>query len=157
MTPMGPEHPIAGDTLVPVSYIEFEDLCEPDLELSVADLVAFAAGDDWKQQYDCLNLFRSINKHRREYILLETDGQSVLSNIMAPFVKEQIENLRSNVSKCALMLVKEVFQLGFSQEVIGDSRLKTFVRLALPGTLHKTVYEKNFIATEAKKACEYCS
>ena len=48
MTPMGPEHPIAGDTLVPVSYIEFEDLCEPDLELTVADLTAFAAGDDWK-------------------------------------------------------------------------------------------------------------
>lgn len=87
----------------------------------------------------------------------ETDGKSVLSNIIAPFVKEQIENLRSNVSKCALMLVKEVFQLGFSQEVIGDTRLKTFVRLTLPGTLRFTVFEKNFIATEAKKACEYCS
>lgn len=61
--------------------------------------------------------------------------------------------MRSNLSKCALMLVKEVFLVGVQSEG-PDSRLSGFVKLVLPTALVKTVFEKHFIALEARKALD---
>ncbi len=109
---MGPEHP-TDDSMVGVSYIEFEQLEEPSpQQYDVASLVALAESEDWKLHYECLNILRAINRHNREYLLgspASAAGESILSRIAAPFVRDQIDNLRSNLSKCALMLVKELF------------------------------------------------
>jgi hypothetical protein len=51
------------------------------------------------------------------------------------------------------MLVKEIFLLA-SQVEEPDDRMKSFIITVLPNTLHKTVYEKQFIAKEARSACE---
>jgi Zn finger protein HypA/HybF involved in hydrogenase expression len=47
--------------------------------------------------------------------------------------------------------------VGARQSAEPDSRLSCFVKLVLPTTLLKTVFEKNFIAIEAKKAMEQCA
>lgn len=51
------------------------------------------------------------------------------------------------------MLVKEVFLLA-SQIAEPDHRMQPYIKIVLPKTLHKTVYEKQFIAKEARSACE---
>lgn len=56
-------------------------------------------------------MLRALNKYRRDQ-LLDFIASAVLG---AGFIKEQIENLRSNLSKCALMFVKEVLMQGASQ------------------------------------------
>ena len=108
--------------------------------------------------YEGLNIIRALNKHRRDTLLGlpdEVTEETFLSKAIAPFVKEQIDNLRSNLSKCALMLIKEVFEMSGKEER-PDQRLRVFIRTVLPTALIKTVFEKNFIALEAKKACEQC-
>lgn len=80
----------------------------------------------------------------------------MISGVAAAFVKEHIDNLRSNLSKCALMLAKEVFEVGASASG-QDTRLGKFTAAVLPHALIKTVFEKHFIAIEAKKACEQCA
>ena len=35
-----------------------------------------------------------------------------------------------------------------------DPRMQPYIKIVLPNTLHKTVYEKQFIAKEARTACE---
>lgn len=149
MQPLGPEHP-TDDSLVAVSYIEYEHLEDPG-QFDGKELAALTASEDWKQQYDCLNLIRALNKHHRDYLLGGAE-ESLLSLVVAKFAREQIDNLRSNLAKCALMLVKEVFADGVKEGP--DSRLRVFIRAVLPLTLLKTIFEKNFIALEAKKACE---
>jgi len=103
--------------------------------------------EDWKHHYDCLNLLRALNKHRREQLL------AFLGKLGTNFIKEQVENLRSNLSKCALMLVKEVFMQNAAHP-IHESPMGEFMRVALQATLIKTVFEKHFIALEARKAME---
>lgn len=80
----------------------------------------------------------------------------MLAKVVAPFIAAQVDNLRSNISKCALMLVKEFFMRG-ADTPEPDARMSHFCRLVIPVTLIKTVYEKQFIAIEAKKACEFCA
>ena len=138
MQPLGPEHP-TDDSLVAVSYIEYEHLEDPG-QIEDKEVLAFASSDDWKQQYDCLNMMRALNKHHRDY-LLRGDEESILSSIVAQFVREQVDNLRSNLAKCALMRVKEVFADGVCAEG-PDSRLRPFVRAVLPLTLLKTIFER---------------
>ena len=63
---------------------------------------------------------------------------------IAQFVKEQVENLRSNNSKNALLLTKELCSQA------KDKEFSSFVAVVLSSVLLKTVYDKNFIAQEAK-------
>jgi hypothetical protein len=51
------------------------------------------------------------------------------------------------------MLVKEIFLLA-SHFPEPDPRMQPFIKIVLPHTLHKTVYEKQFIAKEARNACD---
>jgi hypothetical protein len=132
-----------------VSYIDFDQLEVPPASLAPAELISLAVSDDWRHHYECLNLLRALNRHRRDELLDFIAG----GGLGAGFIKEQIENLRSNLSKCALMFVKEVFMQGASQTE-PDDRLAEFMRTALQPTLVKTVFEKHFIALEAKKATE---
>lgn len=136
--------------MVGVSYIEYENLEEPKAsQMDPTALLSLAASEDWKHHYDCLNLLRALNRFNRDYFLSEP------VQALSSFVRDQVDSLRSNLGKCALMLVKEVFQAG-AESAEADSRLAPFVRQVLPTVILKTVFEKNFIATEAKKACEQC-
>ena len=42
-----------------------------------------------------------------------------------------------------------------SQVQESDVNMQPFINIVLPITLHKTVYEKQFIAKEAREACDY--
>jgi len=99
-------------------------------------------GEDWKQQYESLNVLRALNKYHRQVLLDGGDSEdSMLAKIVAPFIAAQVNNLRSNISKCALMLVKEFFMKG-AEISEPDLRMAHFSRIVLPVTLIKTVYEK---------------
>lgn len=64
------------------------------------------------------------------------------------FVKGQIDNLRSNLSKNSLLFLKE-FSSNKRNE--GDHiKLSVFITHVYPIALVKTIYEKNFIVLEAK-------
>lgn len=124
-------------------------------------IISMIKSDDWKQHYDALNALRVLNKFNRDTLLGERSAygseESECSRIIAQFVKEGVDNLRSNLTKCALMLVKEIFgSTGADVYQEPDQRLRSLLRTSLPTVLLKTVFEKQFIAIEAKKACEAC-
>ena len=141
-----------------VSYIEYENLEEPEMsKLDGKTLAAMMEGEDWKQQYESLNVLRALNKYHREVLFEGGESQeSIMNKVVAPFIAAQVDNLRSNISKCALMLAKEIFMRG-AEAPEPDHRMSQFSRIVLPVTLIKTVYEKQFIAQEARKACEFCA
>jgi hypothetical protein len=64
-----------------------------------------------------------------------------MAKVVAPFIAAQVDNLRSNISKCALMLVKEIYLKG-AEIPEPDGRMSHFSRIVLPITLIKTIYEK---------------
>ena len=139
---LGPEN-LPEDKQVGVTYIEYDNLEAPELsKLDGKTLAAMMEGDDWKQQYESLNVLRALNKYQREVLLDGGDSEdSMLAKIVAPFIAAQVDNLRSNISKCALMLVKEFYMKGAEiQEP--DLRVAHFSRIVLPVTLIKTVFEK---------------
>jgi len=94
--------------------------------------------DIWKDQYEALDTIRCLNKHHYPFLV------ACLSDI-ADFCKAHVENLRSNVSKNALMAVKEIF----SKE--HDKESADFVRKVLPACLLKVSYDKVFISNVAKQ------
>jgi len=105
-------------------------------------LAAMMEGEDWKQQYESLNVLRALNKYHREVLLDGGDSEeSLMAKVIAPFIASQVDNLRSNISKCALMLVKEIYLRG-TEIAEPDNRMSHFSRIVLPVTLIKTVYEK---------------
>ena len=50
-------------------------------------LAAMMEGEDWKQQYESLNVLRALNKYHRDVIF---DGgeleESLMSRVIAPFI-----------------------------------------------------------------------
>ena len=114
---MGPEHP-TDDSQVGVSYTEFENLEDVGV-VDFTNLQSLFTGEDWKMHYEGLNIIRALNKHQRDTLLGRPDEvveETFFSKAIAPFVREHIDNLRSNLSKCALMLIKEVFQMSGKEE-----------------------------------------
>lgn len=71
----------------------------------------------------------------------------------------QVENLRSNNSKNALTLVYEIFSVRPEVKKVSESFIN-FSRVVLPAVLNRTLADKNFIASLAKKgittAAEQC-
>lgn len=67
------------------------------------------------------------------------------------FVKGQVDNLRSNLSKNALLFLKE---FSSHQRMSSYDTIGPFVKVVFPQALIKTVYEKNFIVAEAKRTIE---
>lgn len=76
-----------------------------------------------------------------------------MTNIMpfVDFLKASIDNLRSGISKNALMLTTELFK---NRDLMNlqdnQATIVSFVQVLMPSIVHKTVYEKTFIAKEAK-------
>ncbi len=98
------------------------------------------SSDDWRKQYDAVNQLRVLNKFHKEFLSTRLSQDTI-----GIFIKAQVDNLRSNLSKNALLLVQEVFSDVRGNEIAG------FIRLVVPTVLIKTDFEKNFIAQEAKK------
>ena len=81
----------------------------------------------------------------------------------AKFIKESVENLRSGISKNALMFTTEFFTNSSTlAEEKYQATIISFISVAMPSIVFKTVYDKTFIAKEAKssvtlalKACYY--
>jgi hypothetical protein len=69
------------------------------------------------------------------------------------FTKDSVENLRSNISKNALMFCTELFN---NRETISEIKYRyqttKFIKAIMPSLLFKTVYDKVFISKEAKSA-----
>ena len=74
------------------------------------------------------------------------------------FIKDSIDNLRSGISKNALMFTTEFF--GNQQGKKDDEQMINFIEVVAPSILFKTVYDKLFINKEAKttitNAIEHC-
>ena len=103
----GPELPV-DESQAGVSYIEFEELkgigndeYNGDFDHVLETLYTNIGSDDWKVQYDTVNLLRVLNKHHRDLFMKSLTQ-------VTPFVRDQVDNLRSNLMKNSLMLVKEV-------------------------------------------------
>ena len=62
-----------------------------------------------------------------------------------------MENLRSNNSKNALTLVFEVFSVNTEVKKVSEPYLN-FAKIVLPGVLSRTLADKNFIASLAKRS-----
>ena len=73
----------------------------------------------------------------------------------AEFIKDSIENLRSGISKDALMLTTELFG---NQNAMKDPQFQEtiirFIEITMPSIIFKTVYEKAFIAKEAQTSVQ---
>lgn len=97
--------------------------------------------EDWREQYGTINQLRILNKYHFECFEAKIDS-------FCDFVKSQVESLRSNLIKNALILVREVFSKK------RDREMASFAKSILPSVLVKAIYEKNFIAQEAKKCIQ---
>jgi hypothetical protein len=88
---------------------------------------------------------RILNKFHQEEVFASC------LELFSTFVANQVENLRSNNSKNALTLVFEVFSVRSEVKKINDSYLH-FAKMVLPGVLNRTLADKNFIASLAKRS-----
>ena len=68
-----------------------------------------AHSDDWKAQYDAVNVLRQLSKFNHELLI------SHLSKF-GEFLKVQIDNLRSNLIKNALLFIIEFFSIPIVNE-----------------------------------------
>jgi hypothetical protein len=95
---------------------------------------------DWKLQFDAVENLRILNKFYAKEL-----GDNI--NQFSLFIFKAIDNLRSNLSKNALLLVKEVYE-NFRHVAPNDD----FVELTLPKILEKGISDKSFIKLEARNA-----
>jgi len=70
------------------------------------------------------------------------------------FLKNSVDNLRSGISKNALMFTTEFLghENQLSRGVELDETMINFIDVVAPSILQKTVYDKLFIAKEAKSS-----
>ena len=99
--------------------------------------------EEWHAQFEGLDFLRKINKYHA-VVLMEN------LEFFGPFLKDSIDNLRSGISKDALMLTTELFK---NKDVMEDPQYREIkiklIEIVMPSIVFKTVYEKAFIAKEA--------
>jgi hypothetical protein len=127
-------------------YTPFEDI--PDLFKSSKDLnsnmeiIQEKSNDkyDWKTHFDVIDQLRSLNKYYGAYF-----GQNL--DFFTTFVQKSMNSLRSNLSKNALLLVREIFQQ------LGECNPSyDFLKAIINSTVDRAISEKAFIKNEAKGA-----
>ena len=84
---LGPEN-LPEDAQVGVTYIEYDSLEAPEIsKLDGKTLANMMESEDWKQQYESLNVLRALNKYHREVLLDGGDSDdSMLAKVVAPFI-----------------------------------------------------------------------
>lgn len=137
-----------SDNQTVVKYTTYPDLLNDSSALDEAfftDITKNKEGLDWKQSFDYLDQLRKYNKYNSEEFILTLPK-------LLPFILFNINNLRSNLIKNSLILVKEVFaynQLFFplilhkQPEIIMD---------LIPIIYEKANNDKVFLKNEAKEA-----
>lgn len=127
-------------------YTSYEDLTncymhDADLSSVIQKLKQQTNPDaNWKEHFDVIEGLRVLNKfHANEF-------RNHLSEFN-DFLGKSVDNLRSNISKNALMLIKEVFH-SFRNSESSESFLNSIV----PIILEKSVSEKGFLKNEARAA-----
>jgi len=131
-----------------VKYTSYEDLADDIAildETFFSELVKVKDSTDWKLSFDYLDILRKFNKYHSEEFGL------IFPKILS-FLISNVMNLRSNLIKNALILVKEVFNYNvkflsficFTQpELLTD---------LIPLLYEKANNDKAFLKNEAKEA-----
>ena len=99
--------------------------------------------EEWHAQFEGLDFLRIINKYHPDTLMQHLDHFST-------FLRDSIDNLRSGISKDALMFTTEFFN---NKELLTNPEYEEyiirFIDVVMPSIVFKTVYEKSFIAKEA--------
>ena len=127
-------------------YTEFRDL-EENADQSPDWIAEQLASEDWKATFEALDALRRLNKFRKSVM----EGEIAR---FGEFILNQVDNLRSSISRNACWLVNEIFQTSKNLEVEFSDEFGQFVVAAIPVMIHKCGYEKKFIQAEAQKALE---
>lgn len=104
---------------------------------------------NWKVHFELIEHLRTLNK----FHYMELCSRLIL---FTDFIIQCIDNLRSNVSKDALLFLKEVLPSYKIKELPGE-----FLSKITPVLVDKSISDKAFIKTEAKKVLKeletYCA
>lgn len=95
---------------------------------------------NWKEHFDVIENLRVLNK------FYANEFRTHLSEFN-DFLQKSVESLRSNLSKNALMLIKEVFH-----SYRNSDSSESFLNSIVPIILEKSVSEKGFLKNEARAA-----
>ena len=100
--------------------------------------------EQWHMQFECIDELRMLNRFHIVSLMVEISKYF-------KFIKDSIENLRSGISKNALLFMTEFFN---NEEVMTNADYKEtiteFVNTTMATIVFKTIYEKAFIANLAK-------
>ena len=143
-----------------VSYTPFAELedfeaehqfkAEFDVFMSKTMKQMMADPEDWLAWFNAMNNLRIMSKYHSAVLMENLE-------YFTPFVKISVDNLRSNISKNSLMFCNEFFTNKDSlQTQKYQESLINFLNLVLPSVFLRTVYDKVFIAKEAKNAVTNC-
>lgn len=136
-------------------YKKYDDLTDSfkgkeNLESVIDDcLFEIEKKGDWKAYFELLEQLRVLNKYHYPTLHTKIAG-------LTDFIIQNIESLRSNLTKEALLLLKEILPSSKQKELP-----KEFISKIVPILCDKAVCEKRFINTEAKGAVKelemYCA
>lgn len=137
-----------SDNQTVVKYTTYPDLLNDSSALDEAfftDITKNKESLDWKQSFDYLDQLRKYNKYNSEEFILTLPK-------FLPFILFNINNLRSNLIKNSLILVKEVFahnQLFFPLIL---HKQPGIIMDLIPIIYEKANNDKVFLKNEAKEA-----
>lgn len=143
-----------------VNYTQFNDLQDfedahefkNNQDAFISNTMKTMMGDpeDWLALFNALNNLRVINKYHKQVLFESLESFS-------QFVKLSVENLRSNISKNSLMFCSEFLA---NKDLLSNEKYRSsiiqFLEIVLPALFLRTVYDKMFIAKEAKTAVANC-
>jgi len=101
--------------------------------------------EEWNAQFEAIDLLRIMNKYHFDTLMENL-------HCFTKFLKDSIENLRSGISKNALMFTTEF--LGSTGNKNKEQMIK-FIEEVSASILFKTVYDKLFINKEAKTSINH--
>ena len=141
-------YPNAENGQAVVKYTSFQDLTDDISNLDenfLIEINKIKEASDWKQSFDYLDMLRKYNKFHPEEFLV------IFPKLMW-FLISNINNLRSNLTKNALTLLKEIFT--YNIKFLTTIALKQPEALSdlIPLIYEKGNNDKAFLKNEAKEA-----
>lgn len=131
-----------------VKYTSFDDLTNelPILdEAFLGELIKAKESTDWKLAFDYLDVLRKINKFHPE------DFAALFPKVL-PFILSNVGNLRSNLIKNGLVLMKEVFNYNPKFLSMIAFNAPDLFSDFIPLLYEKANNDKAFLKNEAKEA-----
>ena len=131
-----------------VKYTEYQDLIDdkvPIDEVFIQELNRIKDSLDWKLSFDMMDILRKYNKFNPDVFI------GIFPKILG-FLVANINNLRSNLIKNALILIKEIFTYNLKFLPIIASKEPRILSDLLPLIYEKANNDKAFLKSEAKEA-----